>query len=101
MQSTTITSITITLDSTDYTTKLKEISVYYHNYIVLRSSGISQKSGALIVRYNQEKESISFGFSCFEKSSIAHNFGTTCPIQVGFSTKCTSPNNENFNQIEN
>ncbi len=31
-------------------------------------------------------------FYCFESPSIAHNFGTTAPIQVGFSAKCTSPN---------
>ncbi len=30
----------------------------------------------------------------------SHNFGTTGPIQVGFSAKCTSPN-EHFNQTEN
>ncbi len=41
-----------------------------------------------------------FCFYCFENLSIAHNFGTTGPIQVGFSAKCTSPN-ARFNQIEN
>ncbi len=40
-------------------------------------------------------------FSIVLKSpSITHNFGTTGSIQVGFSAKCTSPN-EYFNQIEN
>ena len=32
-------------------------------------------------------------FSCY-------NFGTTGPIQAGFSAKCTSPN-EDFNEVEN
>ncbi len=31
--------------------------------------------------------------------SMAYNFGTTGPIQVGFSAKCTSPNDD-FNQIK-
>ena len=66
---------------------------------VLQSSGIIRKSGALIVRYSQKKKWVSFVFYCFEYPSIAHNFGTTGPIQVGFSTKCTSPY-EQFNQIE-
>ena len=39
-----------------------------------------------------------FCFLCFENPSIA--FWTIGPIQVGFSTKCTSPN-EHFTQIEN
>ncbi len=34
-------------------------------YNVLRSSGISQKSGALIVRYSQKKECIYFCFLLF------------------------------------
>ncbi len=38
---------------------------------VLRSSGISRKSVALIVRYRQKKECISFVFYCFENLSIA------------------------------
>ena len=67
---------------------------------VLPSSRISLKSGALILRYSQKKEWISFIFYCFENPLIAHDFGTTDPIQVGFSAKCTSPN-EHFNQIEN
>ena len=33
---------------------------------VLRSSGISQKSEALIARYSQKKECISLVFYCFE-----------------------------------
>ena len=41
-------------------------------------------------------------FFCFENLwiSITYNFGTFGPIQVGFSTKCTAPN-EHFNQTEN
>ena len=42
----------------------------------------------------------SFVFYCSENSSVAHNLGTTGQIQVGFSAKCTSPN-EHFIQIEN
>ncbi len=38
---------------------------------VLRSSGVSWKSGALIVRHSQKKECISFVLYCFEKPSIA------------------------------
>ncbi len=67
---------------------------------VLRSSGISQKSAALIVRYSQKKKWISSVFYCSENPSIAHNLGTTGPIQVGFQQNGTSPN-EHFNQIEN
>ena len=65
------------------------------------------KSGALIVRYSQKKECMHFVFYYFENLSIAtymYNFGTTGPIQTGFSSKCTSPGtspNEDFNQIEN
>ena len=67
---------------------------------VLRSCGISWKSPALIVRYSQKKKRISIVFYCSENPSIAHNLGTTGPIEVGFSAKCTSPN-ECFSQIEN
>ncbi len=69
---------------------------------VLWSSGISRKLGESIVRYSQKEELMNFVFVfyCFENSSIAHNFGNTGPIQVGFSAKCTSPK-EHFNQIEN
>ena len=38
-------------------------------------------------------------FFCFENPSTVHNCGSTDPILVGFSTKCTSPNGH-FNQIE-
>ncbi len=38
--------------------------------------------------------------NCSENPSIAHNLGTTGPIQVRFSAKCTS-SSEHFNQIEN
>ena len=67
---------------------------------ILRSSGISRKAAALIVRYSQKKKLISIVFYCSGNHSIAHNLGTTGPIQVGFSAKHTSPN-EDFNQIEN
>ena len=52
---------------------------------MLWSSGISWKSGALIVRYSQKKEWISFVFYCFENPSIAQNFATTGPIGGVFS----------------
>ncbi len=74
-------------------------STHATHTFVLWTSGISQKSGALIVRHSQKKLK-SFVFYCSENPSIAHSFGTTGPIQVGFSAKCTSPN-EHFNQIEN
>ena len=65
---------------------------------MLWSSGISRKSGLLIVRYSQKEMHL---FSCcFENSSIAHNFGITGPIQVGFSAKFTF-RNEHFQQIQN
>ena len=66
---------------------------------VLRSSRISLKSGALIVRYSQKEGHISFVSYCSDNLSI-YNFGTTGLIQVRFSAKCNSPN-ENFNEIEN
>ena len=47
-----------------------------------------------------KRDLICFVFYCFGNPSIAYNFGTTGPIQVGFSAKCTSPN-ELFNEIEN
>ena len=47
-----------------------------------------------------EKERHFFCFLLFWKSFNCYNFGTTILIQVGFSAKCTSPN-EDFNQIEN
>ena len=62
---------------------------------VLRSSGISQKSGALNWYWEKARKRnswVSFVFNCSENHSIAHIFGTTSPIQVGFSAKCTSPN---------
>ena len=60
----------------------------------------SGKLAVLIVRYIQKKKHISIVFYCSESLSIAHNLGTTGPIQVWFSAKCTFPN-EHFNQIEN
>ncbi len=67
---------------------------------MLWSSGINQKSAALIVRYSQKKKWISIVFYCSENPSIGHNLGTTGPIQVVFSAKCTSLS-EHFNQKEN
>ncbi len=43
--------------------QLQDLKVSVQAY-VLRSSGISRKSGALTVRYNQKKEWISFVFYC-------------------------------------
>ena len=68
--------------------------------IVLRSSRISRKSGALIVRYSQKNECISSCFLSFWESFNCYNFNTTGPFQVGVSAKCTSPNDD-FNQTEN
>ncbi len=58
--------------------------VYLQNYNVLRSSGISQKSGALIVRYSQKKEYISCVFYCFENLSIAITLEQQVRIRWGF-----------------
>ena len=41
-----------------------------------------------------------FSIVLIKNHSIVHNFKTTCPIQVGFSTKYTSTI-EHFNQTEN
>ena len=41
-----------------------------------------------------------FCFLLFWESFKCYSFGTTGPIQVGFSAKCTSPNMD-FNHIEN
>ncbi len=110
-----VNNITHCITLISYTSsKWTELNAY--NY-VLRSSRISHKPGALIVRYqsfeqlkdsqNNRKQkqfiiflAVSFVFNCFENLSIAHNFGTIGSIQVGFSAKCTSPN-EYINQIEN
>ena len=81
---------------------IKELIFHLYGYMCcnLAESVGTWKLGELIVRYSQKKEWISFVFYCFENPSNAHNFGTTGPIQVGFSAKCTSPN-EHINQIEN
>ncbi len=64
------------------------ISLYWYvTLIVLRSSGISQKSGALIVRYSQKKECISCVFYCFENPSIACNLCTIGSIQKAVFSK--------------
>ena len=63
--------------------KIDTDALYCSWYYVLWSSGISQKSGALIVRYRHKNEWISLIFYCIENLSIAHNFETTGPIQVG------------------
>ncbi len=47
-----------------------------------------------------EKRMHFFCFLLFWESFNCYNFGTTHPIQVGFSAKSTSPN-KNFDQIEN
>ncbi len=52
-----------------YFGKLEKVTCY--NAFVLRSSMISLKSGALIVRYSQKKERISFVFYCSENLSVA------------------------------
>ncbi len=57
--------------------------------IVLRSSGVIQKSGALIVRYSLKKECISFSFFfflfyCFENLSIAITLEPLARVRWGF-----------------
>ena len=66
---------------------------------MLRSSGINRQSGTLIVRIARKKNGFLL-FCYFENLSIAHNFGTTDLILIGFSAKCISSNGL-FNQIEN
>ncbi len=71
------------------------------NNYVLRSSGISRKLAALIVIYIARKRNEFLNcFLLFWESFNCSNPGTTGPIQVGVSAKCTSPN-EDFNQIKN
>ncbi len=53
------------------------------SWYVLRSSGVSRNSVALIVRYSQKKKCISL----FWESFYCYNFGTTGLIQVRFSAK--------------
>ena len=53
-------------------------------YNVLRFSGISRKSAALIVRYSQKKKCISFVFCCFEKLSIAITLEPLVRFRWGF-----------------
>ncbi len=57
----------------------KALSLFEEYNYVLWSSRINLKSGALIVWYSQNFENPSI--------ALAHNFGTTGPIQVGFSAK--------------
>ena len=57
-------------------------------------------SGTLIMRYSQKKEWISVVFYCFANPSIAHNLGTTGPIQEDLTAKWTAPS-DHFNEIQN
>ncbi len=54
------------------------------NHNVLRSSGISRKLGALIVRYSQKKKCISFVFYCFQNLSIAITLDPLVCFRWGF-----------------
>ncbi len=84
-----------------YNIRQTQSFIFHHlSPYVLRSSGISRKSGALIVEYSQKRNVVLLFFQLFWESFNYYNFGTTGPIQVRFSAKCTSPN-EDFNQIEN
>ncbi len=69
---------------------------------MLWSSGISRKSDGSInfCEIQPGKGMHFFCFLLFWESFNCCNFGTPGPIQVGFSAKCTSPD-EDFNQIEN
>ncbi len=89
----------ICYESISHTSSFSQYATGGSEY-VFRSSGISQKLGALIVRYSQKKEWISIVFYCSENPSITHYLGTTGLIQVEFSANCTSPN-EHFNKIGN
>ena len=66
---------------------------------VVWSSKISRKSKILILRYSQIKDIISFVSYCFYNPSIAHIFGTKCPISVRFSAKCSFQNGAH-NQVD-
>ena len=67
---------------------------------MLLSSGISWKSGVLIVRYSQEKEwRNEYLLFSIDLRTLQLLITWEPLVQVGFSAKCTSPN-EHFNQIE-
>ncbi len=82
------------VEETNWINKFIIIALFNYRSVkliyVLWSCWITGNSGAFIVRYSQKEEWISFVLYCFESPSIAHNFGTTGPIQVKFSAKCTS-----------
>ncbi len=63
---------------------------------VLRSSGISRKSAAMIVRYSQKKECNSFVSYCLENLSNAQTLEPMIRFRCTFLAKCTSPY-EDFN----
>ncbi len=65
---------------------------------VLRSAGsVGSREHSLCI---QPGKGMHFCFLLCWESFNCYNFGTTGPIQVSFSERCTSPN-EDFNQIEN
>ncbi len=65
----------------------KEYFLFFYTAYVLQSSGISRKSGALIVRYRQKKEWFLLFSIVLRILLLLITFGTTSPIQVGFSAK--------------
>ena len=69
---------------------------------VLPSSGISWNSGALIVRYRQKKECVSFVFYCFENISNAITLEPLVQFRWGFPQNVgPTSSNEDYKQMEN
>ena len=46
-------------------------------------------SGILILSYRLKEVTNSFVLHCFELQRILHIFATTCPIEMGFGSKCS------------
>ncbi len=66
---------------------------------VLRFSGSVGRQEHWLWDTDRKRNAILLCFLLFWESFIWYSFGTTGPIQVGFSAKCVLPN-EDFNQIE-
>ena len=46
-------------------------------------------SGILILSYRLKEVTKSYVLYCFELQRILHIFATTCPIEMGFGSKCS------------
>ena len=57
--------------------------------IVTWSRGMSRMSGILIWSYRLKEMTNSYVLHCFELQRILHFFATTCPIEMGFGSKCS------------